>query len=323
MARTLNTIYNSLIAGKESDSTLDALLPNPDNWSTLYTNANFNLLAQTIVKSLSVSKVAIWRLFMYIFAYAIWVHETLWDQAEAEIDALTLNRVFGQLPWYVEQAKDFQYGDDLVFNGEYYEYEAIDETKQIVTQASATNVEGVITLKLALGDVGSFQSLSATQLTAVETYFKGTNGIVAEDGIAPAGTKLSIISEDPDDMKMQVDVFVDPLVIDLNGVLLSDGVTTPVEDAITAYIQQLPFNAVFMIAALVDAIQAVSGVSNVVVNYCDARFGANPYTNIVAETGRKYIAHAGYIAMATNYGLDEYYDYPANTVKTLNYIANE
>lgn len=321
MARTLSAIYNSLVAGKESDSTLDTLLPNPDNWSTLYTNANFNLLAQTIVKSLSVSKVAIWRLFIYIVAYAIWVHETLWDQAEAEIDALTLNRVFGQLPWYVEQAKAFQYGDDLVFNGDYYEYETIDDTKQIVTQASATNVDGVITLKLAKGTVGSLSALTATELAAVETYFKGTSGTVAEDGIAPAGTKLSIISTSADTMKMQIDVFVDPLVIDTNGILLSDGVTKPVETAITNYIQQLPFNAVFKIVSLVDAIQAVDGVENVVVNFCDARYGTNPFEDITAATGRKYTAFSGYLAMETNYDLDEYYDYPANTVKTLNYIA--
>lgn len=323
MARTLSEIYNSLTTGKEADSTLDQLLPNPDNWATLYTNNNFNLLAQTIVKSLSVSKVAIWRLYLYIVAYAIWVNENLWDQAETEIDELTANRVFGQLPWYVEQAKVFQYGDDLYFDGEKYIYQVIDETKYIITQASATNVDGVITLKVAKGNVGSLEPLTATELTAVTLYFKGTAGIVAEDGIAPAGTKLSIISENADDLKMHVDVFVDPLVINTNGVLISDGVTKPVEVAVTAYIQQLPFDAVFKISALTDAIQAVTGVNNVVVKFCDARFGSNPYEDITAATGRKYTAFAGYINMATNFGLDEFYDYPANTIKTLNYIADE
>ena len=121
MARSLNTIYNDLIASKETDSTLDSLLPNPDNWSTLYTNANFKLLANTIVKNLSVSKVAVWRLFTYIFAYAIWVHEQLFEQSKTEIDNITINRVFGQLPWYVEKAKLFQLGDELVFiNNEYF-----------------------------------------------------------------------------------------------------------------------------------------------------------------------------------------------------------
>lgn len=324
MARELSEIYNSLTAGKESDSTLDALLPNPDNWNTLYTNANFNLLAQTIVKGLSVSKVAIWRLFIYITAYAIWVHENLWDQAQTEIETTTEGKQYGQLPWYVERAKEFQLGDDLVFVDPAYQYATIDATKQIVTQAAASNIAGVINIKAAKGDSGSFEKLSTSEKTAVEVYFKGTDtGIYAEDGIAPAGTKIEIVSEDPDDMKMQVDVFVDVLVIDTTGVLLSDGVTKPVEVAVTNYIQQLPFNSTFTVSGLTDAIQAVTGVNNVVVKNCDARFGSNAYTNIINESGRKYIAFSGYIDMATNFGLDEYYDYPANTLKTLNYIADE
>jgi hypothetical protein len=323
MARSLNTIYNDLIASKETDSTLDSLLPNPDNWNTLYTNANFKLLANTIVKNLSVSKVAVWRLFTYIFAYAIWVHEQLFEQSKTEIDNITINRVFGQLPWYVEKAKLFQLGDELVFiNNEYYGYEVIDETKQVVTQASATNSDGIIILKLAKGVSGSFEKLATNELTAINLYFKGTQGVQTNDGMAPAGTKLTIISEDPDDMKMHVDVFVDPLVIDENGVLLADGSTKPVEVAVTIYIQELPFNAEFKVSSLTDAIQAVNGVKNVVVKYCDAKFASNPYTNIMNETGRKYIAYAGYINMATNFGLDEYYDYPANTLKTLNYITD-
>ena len=322
MARTLTEIYNALIASKESDSTLNSLLPNPDNWNTLYTNANFKLLAATIVKKLGVSKVAIWRLIMFICAYGIYVHEQLFDIAQDEIDTLTLNRVFGQLPWYVEKAKTFQLGDDLVFiNNEYYGYEVIDESKYIVTQASATVSSGQILLKVAKGDIGSLTPLSASEKTALQIYFLGTTGVNAEDGIAPAGTKISIVSEDPDDLKFHCDVFVDPLVIDENGILLSDGVTKPVEDSVTNYIQQLPFDAVFKRSSLEDAIQAVNGVVNVVVKYCDARFGSNSYTNVLAETGQKYTAFSGYLDMATNFGLDEYYDYPANTLKTLNYIA--
>ena len=318
MARTLNEIYNSLIAGKESDSILDSLLPNPDNWNTLYTNENFKLLAVTIVKGLSVSKVAVWRLKMNIFAYQTWLLENLFDQAKTEIITEASNKVFGQLPWYVEQAKLFQLGDELVWDGTKYIYEVIDETKRIITQASATNSSGVIILKTATGDSGSFAPLSASQLTALNTYFKGTLGIQTQDGLAPAGTKLSIVSENADEMKMQVDVFVDPLVIDSSGFLVSDGTTKPVETAITTYIQELPFNAIFKVSALTDAIQAVNGVVNVVVNFCDARFGSGSYTDITAVTGRQYTAQAGYITMATGFELDGEY---SPGVNTLNYTT--
>lgn len=323
MARSLSTIYNALIASKESKTSLDNLLPNPDNWNTLYTNENFKLLAATIVKGLSTSKVAIWRLISFIIAYSIWVHEQLFDQAKTEINDVIENRTFGQLPWYVIKAKEFQLGDPLIFiNDEYYGYENIDETKQIVTQASATVSEGVILVKVAKGTSGSLEKLSSSEKTALQLYFLGNTGVNADDGVAPAGTKMNIVSEDPDDMKMHVDVFVDPLVIDTNGVLLSDGTSKPVEDAVTDYIQLLPFNAVFTIAGLTDAIQAVEGVNNVVVKFCDAKFSTGSYIDITEQTGQQYVANSGYIAMATNFGLDEYYDYPANTLRTLNYIAS-
>ena len=41
----------------------------------------------------------------------------------------------------------------------------------------------------------------------------------------------------------------------------------------------------------------------------------------MAETGQKYTTDAGYMTMATNYGLDGYYDYPSNTIATITYAT--
>ena len=76
---------------------------------------------------------------------------------------------------------------------------------------------------------------------------KGTQQPYAEDGIAPAGTQITIINSDPDEIKFAIEVFYDAIVLDSNGILLSDGTTEPVEVAITNYIQQIPFDSKFRI----------------------------------------------------------------------------
>jgi hypothetical protein len=324
MARTLQQIYNDLIAKKESNTELDTLLPKPDNWAELFTYENFKLLANSVLSGLNDSKVSIWRLLMYVVAYASWMQEKLYDVFKSEIDALTLNREYGQLPWYVNKAKEFQYGDSLEWiNDSYYGYLETDEEKRIVTQASATVSNGIITLKVAKGDIGSLEKLTATELQALTNYFMGSGSSYANDGIAPAGTKMQIISDDADLLKMSINIYYDPLVLDNSGLLLEDGITYPVEDAIMGYIQGLPFNSRLRLMDLVITIKAVAGVDNVVIKYADAMYGAQPWTDIVALESQTYTSYAGYFEMNTNNGLTGYYDYPTNLIKTLNYIEKE
>ena len=325
MARSLSEIYNQLTASKETSTDLDTLLPNPDNWQSLYTYVNFKLLANTITKSLSTSKVRIWRLIMFSVAYAIWLQESLYDLFVAEIDDLVENREYGQLPWYVKVSKEFQYGDALEWlDDSYYGYSVLDEDKQIITQAAATVTNGAILLKVAQGVIGSLAKLTTAQLNSFQQYMVGSEQPYAEDGIAPAGTQITIISEDPDDLRFSCTVFYNSQVLNSDGELLSDTTSKPVETAVTNYIQQIPFNSKFTIAGLVDAIQAAQGVENITIENCDAKTATQAWsasTDVLLEVGKQYVARAGYMAMGTNYELDGYYDYPTNTIPTITYIA--
>jgi len=327
MARDLQTIYNELTASKESNTDLDTLLPNPDNWSTLYTFENFKILANTVIKQLSVSKVAIWRLIMNVVAYALWTQEKLYDIFKTEIETTLENREFGQTPWYVEKSKEFQLGYQLEWlNNRYYGYTTIDEDAQIITQATAIVTNGIILIKVAKGEVGSLEKLDADELNGFTVYMKG--GVTIEQAtkaLAPAGTNLDILSEDADELKFAIDIFYNSQVLNSSGESLEDG-AKPVETAITNYIQQISFDSKFKISALIDAIQAVVGVRNVVVNNCDAKTATQIWadaTNVITEIGKQYIARAGYLAMGSDYELDGYYDYPSNLVKTLTYIEDE
>lgn len=319
MARTLQEIYNALTADKETKPELDSLLPNPDNYITLFTQENFNLLANTVIKGLSVSLVAVWRLFMWVTAFGIFSLESLMDIFQAEVEETILANQFGQLRWYQTVSLAFQLGDQLVWNGQYWEYELLDADKQIVTQAAATVTGSQITLKVAKGTLPAIVPLSTAELTSFIYYMKGSNSPNANDGIAPAGTLLEIISSESDDLKFAMDVFYDPLVLASDGSLLSNPAVFPVEDAINDFINTLPFDSVFKVIGLVDAIQAVEGIDNVVTLACDAKSaGASVYTDILPVQGQKYTTFSGYLRMDPAHPLDGDYDVG---IPTLNFIA--
>ena len=317
MARTLKQVYDALTADKETKPELNDLLPNPDNYVAMYTQENFTLLANTVVKRLSISLVAVWRLFLWSAAVGIWSLENLQDIFKSEVEETIKANQYGQLKWYQTVSKAFQLGDQLVWNGDYYEYEIIDATKQIITQAAATvSVDGTITLKVAKGILPAIEPLTTAELTAYIYYIKGANNPAVNDAIAPAGTLIEILSAESDDLKFAIDVFYDPLILASDGSLVSNPAQFPVRDAINNFINTLPFDSIFRVIGLVDAIQAVSGVDNVVVLNCDARkAGEITYTNVLALTGQKYTTVSGYLRMDPLHPLDGNY----NGVPTLNF----
>ena len=318
MARTLNQVYNALIASKETKPELDELLPNPDNYTELFTQENFTLLANTVIKNLSVSLVAVWRLFLWVCAIGIWGLENLIDIFKDEVETTIKDNQYGQLRWYPTVAKQFQLGDQLVWDGTKYIYEIIDTDKQIVTQSAATESSGIITLKVAKGDLPNIEPLAVSELTSFIYYMKGTNSATANDGIIPAGVNLIIISSESDLLKFAMDLFYDPLILANDGSSLENPSENPVYDAIYDFINTLPFNSIFKVISLVDAIQAVTGIENVVVHNCDAKSaGAGSFTDVLAETGQQYTTYSGYLRMNPGNDLDEEY---SPGVPTLNFI---
>jgi hypothetical protein len=317
MARTLKQVYDALTADKETKPELDELLPNPDNYETLFTQENFTLLANTVVKGLSDSLVAVWRLFLWSTAVGIWSLENLQDIFKSEVTETILANQYGQLRWYQTISQSFQLGDQLVWNGNYYEYETIDTTKQIITQAAATvSDDGVITLKVAKGDLPNIEPLTTSELESYVYYIKGSNSPAANDAMAPAGTLIEILSAENDDLKFAIDIFYDPLVLASDGSQVAAPTVFPVEDAINDFINTLPFDSTFRVIGLVDAIQAVEGVNNLVVLNCDARkAGEVTYTDVLAETGQKYTTFSGYLRMDPLHPLDGNY----NGIPTLNF----
>lgn len=289
MGRTILAIYDEMIAEKENFSSLDALVPNLDT-------------AQGMLTQLSTaSKVGVWRLQLWIVAFAIFTHEGLQDVFRAEVEQRALDIIPSTPRNLVLVAKEFQNGFSLEFNDTTRKFEYEDSTSadalaaQIVTQASVLDANRVVTYKIAKPDGLGLQALSAPEITSFEAYLDRTK---------IAGTKTIVISAAADYLKAAYTIQYNPEDLASDGSLIADG-TFPIQEAIDAYIEGLPFDTTFRVQDLTDAIQAARGVVNAVADVIEAKGSSiTAYTDIQAVSTETYQAVAGYLATTNESGTD-------------------
>lgn len=230
MARTIDEIFNEIIKAKEADTRLDGLN--------------------------STSKVAIWRLWAYITAFAIWTLEMIFDTHKAEVYTILSEKKPHTARWYRNKALAFQYGFDLIEDSDVFENTGFTEdeisSSKIVKYSAVTEAEteSRLIVKIATENGGELQPISDAQKQTFDAYI---------NEIKDAGVKITVINYLPDILKLQMKIYRDPLVLDANGQSILTG-KKPVEDAIKNYLKNLPFNGELVLAHLVDALQSVEGV---------------------------------------------------------------
>ena len=204
----------------------------------------------------STSKVAIWRLWVYIIAVAIWSLEKLFDQHRADIDKRLAELKPHTARWYRSKALAFQYGFDLLpdsdkFNNQGHTEEAIEASKIVKYSAVIESKnEGRLIVKIASEQGNTLQPITDAQKQAFEAYLQE---------IKDAGVRLSVVNYQPDVLHLQMKIIYDPLVLDSNGQSILHA-TKPVETAIKDYLKRLPFNGELVLAHLIDALQQAEGV---------------------------------------------------------------
>ena len=204
----------------------------------------------------STSKVAIWRLWVYIIAVAIWSLEKLFDQHRADIDKRLAELKPHTARWYRSKALAFQYGFDLLtdsdtFNNQGHTEEAIEASKIVKYSAVIESKnEGRLIVKIAGEQGETLQPITDAQKQAFEAYLSE---------IKDAGVRLSVVNYQPDILHLQMKIVYDPLVLDGNGQSILHA-TKPVETAIKDYLKRLPFNGELVLAHLIDALQQAEGV---------------------------------------------------------------
>jgi hypothetical protein len=257
----LQEIYDEIIAEKETLTSLSDLVPS----GTRYTN----LLAELS----TASKVAIWRLWAYVVATAIFAHESLFDSFASEVETASQEAIWGTAQWYHQNTLKFQYGYTLVFDGQKYGYTSDDPSAKIIAFAAVQErVDGLLVLKVAKAGPSP---LTSTELAAFQAYAEQTKF---------AGTRLSCVSFPADSLKLYYTVYYDPI-------LPLTTVSQRVENAINEYLKALPFNGKFRINLMTDKLQDIDGIIDPVFTSAEAKYGALPYQGFVNE----YLSNAGYL----------------------------
>lgn len=281
MARTIEEIYNSMVGEKQTFSSLNGLLPNnPPK------DAYTNLLAELS----SMSRVAIWRLVYYVIAVGHWTLEKLWDYHRQELEALADEKISGNPQWYKAEVLKWQYGHILLWNGLKYHYYYADTTSAgaIASRlAKRVSVDEVYNadfrgLKVKVAKINSSNvlvPLTATELDALQSYV---------DRVKFAGVQTDIISQPSDKIKLSLKVYY-------QGTIDEAQMLLDVKAAIQNYIDNIEFDGVFYLIKMVDAIQAIKGISDVVIQYAQGKTYLSGYGNITKD----YLAESGWFELDT------------------------
>lgn len=229
------------------------------------------------------SPVSIESTLFYIFAATAHVIEQMFDQFKSDVDERIDANIVPTVRWYHSSALAFQYGDSLSYDPDKYQfrYPIYDESKQLVKYVAVKDRGGSIQILVSGDKDGLPTPLTGDVLTAFKSYM---------NSIKIAGVILAIQSMQADDIRINATIEVDPMVINTDGVRLSDG-SKPVITAINNYLNGIEYGGKFNKTKLVDAIQNVEGVLDIELGECTAKAAsATEYTVI---KNNNYTAVAG------------------------------
>lgn len=251
MARTIIEIQQSIIDNVQADSILSARLT-------------------------STSKTAIWRLIAYIVAVAAWTIENLFDIFKTDVDEQISAMKPHSLRWYAEKSRAFQYGYNLNPDTDVYDNTGIDETtianSKIVTYAAVVEQDRGLRIKLAKNGLSDdLTNLIPDELTAFQEYMAR---------IKDAGVKLNITSTVADKLRLMLRIRYNSMVLNSAGGRIDGQDAEPVQNAIRNHLKNLPFNGVFSVQKLIDAIQATEGVNDLSVDQCQTQYGALNFSTV-------------------------------------------
>lgn len=235
------------------------------------------------------SSVSIESIFFSIVAVAQWTLETLFDLHKTEVTDIIDNLKPHSLRWYSNMAKAFEYGYNLVDGEDYYDNSSLTADQvaaaKIVAYSAVVEQEKNLRVKVAKIVSDDLAPLAAAEKTAFDEYMSR---------VKDAGVKLVIDSLAADDLSLKLDVYYNPLVMDSTGARLDGTSSSPVQDALRAYLKNLPFNGFVVQAYIIDALQQVDGVVVPVITEAQYKYGLFPFTGM----GEIYNPDSGYMRIA-------------------------
>lgn len=284
MARSIQDIYDQVVQEKQSLSALSTLTPDPDTAAQFVTDVN------------TTSRVAEWRIWVWVFSVVSRTIEVLFDRHKEEIErVIDPVKKPGTINWYALQVKLWQYGDLLQFIDNMFVYSPVNPANRIVARVSIkeSNLSpGNLIIKVAgVDNAGDLQPLTTQELQQLADYL---------NEIRFAGTSISLTSQAPDSVQGVFDVYY-------NGQATPASITAGCDAALRAYLQRISSpdlsgvannpDAVINRNQVIDAGQSVPGVVDFVVSSLQVTAGINQFT-----VSREYTSQAGYFTHKATQG---------------------
>lgn len=204
------------------------------------------------------SKMSIIDAFTWVVSACIWTFENILDVFQVDVAKDLRNRINGTPSYYANALLKYQSGDDLIMNedGTIFSYPNIDNDKRIITKVSYSEVQEdgfydkKLILKIATGQPGSYNRVSADELTKIRAYAQQ---------ISFAGTHLNVVSRKGDIIIPRVTVYHD-------GAIGEEELYNNIENALNDFINNLSFDGVVYAQKIIDAIQKAEHVVDVFIN---------------------------------------------------------
>ncbi len=212
------------------------------------------------------------------------------DLHQREIENLVLTERWATPAWYVNKAKEFQYGFELIadeytrYNYDNTEYlknggsqASIDESK-VIKQAAVSFTGKRMVMKIAGELNGELTKLSDTVANAFRSYI---------EKIKRPGTPISIYNFDADLISIEYDIY-------FNGQLKETDVRQAAESTMRKYLANILFNGVFNTAELTDELQKTKGIIDPFLISATAKRAFDSPADAV-EVKQYYSSYSGYM----------------------------
>lgn len=201
----------------------------------------------------SPSKTAYWLLWTFIVAVGINLFEQILDIFKIDIEQIATTALAGTATWLRGKVFEFQYGDIAQLVNNAIVYPSVDLTKRIITKCSITvGGVGLVNIKVAKDDPPA--PLTTPEKTALGGYVSA---------IDIAGVNFNIISQLADRLFVEADIYFDGQ--------YGSTIEQDVIDALTALMDDLPFDGTIKVADVEENILSVLGVSDVNLKTIKAR----------------------------------------------------
>lgn len=205
------------------------------------------------------AQVSIESIIFYIVSVAIYFTEQLFDIHMTEVDAREDQMRIGTIAWWINLCRNFQYGDDLVYNEDtnLFEYQEVDEEVKIIKFATVREGTSGLQLLICAADGDGLPAKlddPGPERDAFDAYIRK---------VKLAGLPMVWGSYNADQIKVILTVKRNALIIDSDGITIG-GSNKPVNDALKTYITSLAFgDGVVNKTKVIDAIQSAVGVIDV------------------------------------------------------------